>query len=543
MFSASSVQSVKTPGVSIMSVFVPMSSKASKSASKTEAFAAGYGADTAAQSAPAATKVPSAPATAKVQSFKAFISRIPAHECNIRSKVVMMTVEIAAKIMEVWNSTNRPLSLGLAKLYANEYLRGQWKLNGEPWIMSEDAEGGEHCVSLQHRAKGLLLAAAEVAKHPDEWPDAQLEIPTVVIYGVEHDTADTVDIGKTRKHSDVLFRDPWVDAILPAEWNTLAGRKAWTTTLAGAARLVWLIEGGATVSSAPKFLISEMMTFIRERHPELCKFVTMVLNANKNDGGNKGLKMSLSYIAALLYVACVVETKDGIMEIDSEKYDKAMLFVDNMAVGGSLEKGSVQWALTGYWNQLTAQKGSKDRDTEWAGPFVKAFRLFLAGVKDVTVNQVKLTAKERDSYSTDPVLFEGWHTLCFERSAQAVVERQKQIELDKAQAAEAAEAAKVVAEQNRAAKKAILDQAKKAKADAEKAVAAAEAELNGGAPKPPRSSKKGAAAAVAAPEAGASAAPVTGQIVPEAVLPTPGKPAASKPAASKKAGKAASKKA
>jgi hypothetical protein len=212
---------------------------------------------------------------------------------NIKTKVACITPAFALACLKDFNNSNRPMSQGVAKLYANEMLRGQWKCNGEPIIFSIDNNDVEHLISGQHRLQGLVLAQQALEKE-EVWPDAQTEWDAVIVYGVPHDTADTVDTGKTRTHSDVLFRDPWIDTVIPESWNDkISRRKTWTKTLAGAARLVWLIEGGAVVSSAPKFLISEMLDFLQNKHINLCEFVTMVLDANDSDAGNKGLKMSL----------------------------------------------------------------------------------------------------------------------------------------------------------------------------------------------------------------------------------------------------------
>lgn len=337
---------------------------------------------------------------------------------DIKSKIIRVNTTFASTVLSKLNNSNRPLSNGVAKLYANEMLRGQWKCNGEPLIFSIDEEGNEHLISGQHRLQGLLLANQAVQKG-EEWPESQLEWDAVIIYGVQHDTADTVDTGKSRNHSDVLFREPWIDTVIPEEWNeTIAKRKAWTKTLAGAARLVWLIQGGATVSSAPKFLISEMLHFIKEQHPRMAEFVTMVLNANDADADNHGLKMSLPYIAALTYVASAVE-ENGEVVLNDKAADMMDCFVNQLAVGSGFEKGDAAWALTGYWNKLTAEPGSKDRDRDWVGPFVKAAKAFIEGKTNMKVSDVSLNKKERDQYTDFPVMFEGFHTQSFERLAEA----------------------------------------------------------------------------------------------------------------------------
>jgi hypothetical protein len=338
---------------------------------------------------------------------------------NIKTKVACITPAFALACLKDFNNSNRPMSQGVAKLYANEMLRGQWKCNGEPIIFSIDDNDMEHLISGQHRLQGLVLAQQALEKE-EVWPSAQTEWDAVIVYGVPHDTADTVDTGKTRTHSDVLFRDPWIDTVIPEGWNDkISRRKTWTKTLAGAARLVWLIEGGAVVSSAPKFLISEMLDFLQTKHDQLCGFVTMVLDANDSDAGNKGLKMSLPYLAALTYVASIYDNALTGINIDKMTLEKLDQFINQLAVGTGYEKGEPAWALAAYWNKLTAEPGSKDRDRDWVGPFVKAAKAVLEDRTGLKVSDISLSKKERDGYNDFPIMFDGYHTECFERAAAA----------------------------------------------------------------------------------------------------------------------------
>jgi len=347
------------------------------------------------------------------------LSKAKKPKTEIKSTVVRVDKAFCSNVIADLNKKNRPHSKSLSALYANEMLRGKWATNGEPLIFGVDGEE-THLVSGQHRLHALLMVHQELElKGAEKWPEAQTEIDMCIVYNVAMDTADTVDTGKSRSHADVLFRDETIDSIIPKEWNgSAAKRKTWTKTLAGAARLVWLIEGGATVSSAPKFLISEMLDFLK-KHNHLHEFVTMILDADDGDGGHGGLKMSLPYLAALCYVAALDTAWDDneLPEIDTEKSDELNVFINHLAVGSGFDKGSAQHALTGYWNQLMSQPGSKDRDREWVGPFIKAVRAFLANETNLKVNDVKLTKKESENYTDFPVMFDGWHTWCFENTA------------------------------------------------------------------------------------------------------------------------------
>jgi hypothetical protein len=90
-----------------------------------------------------------------------------------------------------------------------------------------------------------------------------------------------------------------------------------------------------------------------------------------------------------------------------------------LAVGTGYEKGEPAWALAAYWNKLTAEPGSKDRDRDWVGPFVKAAKAVLEDRTGLKVSDISLSKKERDGYNDFPIMFDGYHTECFERAAAA----------------------------------------------------------------------------------------------------------------------------
>lgn len=336
---------------------------------------------------------------------------------KIKAYTVRLTVSLAQHVVKTFNTRNRPVTNGLVKAYANEFLRGEWRENGEPFIFGVDeATGQEELISGQHRALALIRAQALIDKGED-WPNAQLEYDCVFITGVDTKTADTVDTGKTRNHTDVLFRDQWVDSVI-GKWNeTVSARKTWVKTLAGAARLVWIMQGGATVSHAPKFNTTEMLAFVKTQHPGLADFITMVLDADSADGGNGGLKMSLPYIAAICYAASLETNKKG--ETKYNKDVKGLLgdFINAVAVGSNLTKGTPAWALTAYWNKLTSEPGSKDRDRDWAGPFIKAVNHYINGDTNLKISDIALNKKERDNYAAFPPFCSDWHQSCFEHAA------------------------------------------------------------------------------------------------------------------------------
>lgn len=373
-------------------------------------------------------------------------------------------IETARDILKWFNTGNRPLSKAQYKLYANEMLRGKWRLNGEPFIFGVDDETGiESAISLQHRLYGLIEAILIYENNPDEYPDAQLEIEVAVVYNVPVDTADTVDQGMLRKHSHVLYRDEWIAKVVPKEWCNNNSRKAkWCNALAGAARLVWLRAGGATVSSAPKFIVSEMLEFIKTDHTGLCEFVSAVLSASEEEGA--GLKISIPYIAALCYIASL--TEDGtVHKVTKDTVLDAMLKIAQ----NDVTPGTAEHALVAYWNKLFGTPGSKDRDIDIVGPFVKALNAIILGEK-VTANKLALSKKEAETYTTHPPLLAGWDESCFIYAAECKAELKAKAEAAKADLEKSREAAKKAREEEKAAKDAEKAKALKEAEDAKKAV-------------------------------------------------------------------------
>lgn len=363
-------------------------------------------------------------------------------ESDLKSVTVTIDAQTAKMLLDI-NTTNRPLSKAQVNLYANEMLRGKWKLNGEALIFGVDSNGVSSIISGQHRLHAVIQA--NNLYNEELHPDAVLQLHTVAITGVQLDTADSVDQGMLRKHGHVLFRDEWVSSVIPKEWNTNNSRKAkWCNALAGAARLVWLRAGGATVSSAPKFIVSEMMEFIKTDHKRLCEFVSAILSAGEEEGA--GLKISLPYIAALTYIASLDDNGELHKDTMDTLLDAMLKIAQN-----DVTPGTAEHALVAYWNQLFSQPGGKDRDLDIVGPFVKALNAIIMGEK-TTAAKLKLSKKEAESYADHPPLLAGWDEACFVYAAEQKANQAAAVEQAKAQLLEQREAAKAAREAEKAAK-------------------------------------------------------------------------------------------
>ena len=126
---------------------------------------------------------------------------------KITAKVETITPEIA-KTMLGENVNNRRISRDNVNLFAREIRNGEWRFNGEAIKFGKDGR----LLDGQHR-----LLAVIAADKP---------LTTLVIRGLEDETQQTMDSGKTRTLGDVL---------------TLRGEKK-STQLASLARAVYLAD-------------------------------------------------------------------------------------------------------------------------------------------------------------------------------------------------------------------------------------------------------------------------------------------------------------
>lgn len=104
---------------------------------------------------------------------------------SITSKVMTITPEVALEMLKV-NTRNRPLNKRQVVYYADQMIRGQWQLNGEPIILSD----GNVLLDGQHRLAAIVKS--------------QTTQDVLVVKGVDGNTFSTIDTGKVRTKSDVF---------------------------------------------------------------------------------------------------------------------------------------------------------------------------------------------------------------------------------------------------------------------------------------------------------------------------------------------------
>ena len=287
----------------------------------------------------------------------------------------------AQKILE-GNKSNRPMSKGLVKRYAQEMLSGDWsEPTGESIII--DSKG--HLQNGQHRLHAVILAEEMREKKPEEYGKKIITHDFVIVRGINPKAADNIDIGKARNAGDVFFRHTELfKDYKPAERKTL------TKALAGAARLVYLRVRGLRVKGGPRVSHAELYDFIKE-HPELpgwCEWVWDKDRESREDGIGK--RITLPYAAGLCYLAATSKT-DG-LEAKTWDYslsDKVEAFVQSFADGVNLGKGHPILVGRAVLRTRKMGDGTLDRD-ETCTIFVKCLTAFLEGKKTVKPSDLKV---------------------------------------------------------------------------------------------------------------------------------------------------------
>lgn len=193
---------------------------------------------------------------------------------KITAKVETITPEIA-KTMLGENVNNRRISRDNVNLFAREIRNGEWRFNGEAIKFGKDGR----LLDGQHR-----LLAVIAADKP---------LTTLVIRGLEDETQQTMDSGKTRTLGDVL---------------TLRGEKN-STQLASLARAVYLADQLGMEAAAQNDLKptrGEIISFI-DQTPQLAD----VLAASRAFRSQSGDMMTSSMFASLWWTFAHIDTDCG----------------------------------------------------------------------------------------------------------------------------------------------------------------------------------------------------------------------------------------
>lgn len=102
------------------------------------------------------------------------------------SKFTSITPKEAALWLDTKNAHNRPISLSTVERYTQEIKAGRWKNNGQSIVFGKSG----NLLNGQHRLKAIVAA--------------NKSIESLVVWGVEDNTFDTIDDGNKRSLADVF---------------------------------------------------------------------------------------------------------------------------------------------------------------------------------------------------------------------------------------------------------------------------------------------------------------------------------------------------
>lgn len=125
------------------------------------------------------------------------------------SKVELITPETASEMLEN-NCNNRALLKNVVVKYAASMDRGEYRLNGQPIIISDKGR----LLDGQHRLQAIILSGKPISMF--------------VTRGIDESTFDTIDTGKSRSPADVL--------------TSMGYSKHWSSSIVSAARYLILFN-------------------------------------------------------------------------------------------------------------------------------------------------------------------------------------------------------------------------------------------------------------------------------------------------------------
>lgn len=107
----------------------------------------------------------------------------------------IITPKHAQHWLDTSNSNNRPMRENYANKMSEDMVAGKWKVNGEAIQISKTGQ----ILDGQHRLKACVIA--------------NLPFKSLVVFDLEDDVYETIDIGRTRSLSNFLHRNHKASAI------------------------------------------------------------------------------------------------------------------------------------------------------------------------------------------------------------------------------------------------------------------------------------------------------------------------------------------
>lgn len=252
------------------------------------------------------------------------------------------------KIRCLNNVSNRPFVKGNCETMVQEILNKRWRDNGDAISIGKTGV----IISGQHRLVALALAEQDrTGGDRFHWSDivgweGPVTIECTIIRGIEEtdDVINTVDTGRPRSLSDVLYRSGYFEKLKGPDRKALSDISAYTV------QVLWDRTGMKDDPYAPFQTHSEAVDFI-QRHLRLIKAAQHIWEEN---GGQErliaGPFKSLGLAAALMYLM-------GQCESDPEKHE------DKDGVKSEKKLDWSQWdKATDFWVELNSAKLKVVRD-------------------------------------------------------------------------------------------------------------------------------------------------------------------------------------
>lgn len=303
------------------------------------------------------------------------------------------------KVRLLKNLTNRPFYPPVALEWMYNILKRRWKLNGEAMIFDRLGNAQD----AQHRLVGFIWACQEWEHrsmlYREHWKDTPY-LESVVVVGIseDDDTVNTINTGKPRTFTDVIYRSEIFRDVSDKSRKQIAGVIAWAVkyTMLRVHATVHGFSMGRSHGDAMDFV------YKHKRLLEAARFVF-----EENDGNRLSKYAPLGMAAALLYLAGCSE-HDPDPNDDNKAYDPGDNSWTDERLDWSLwDKAEAFWAavpenealapLRNALEQLEAG-GSLRRD-EVFGMTIQAF-LAWADDQPISAKTIELE-KHRDEETGD----------------------------------------------------------------------------------------------------------------------------------------------
>lgn len=201
------------------------------------------------------------------------------------------------------NVTNRPIYMETIERLKEIHLTKRWKYNGEPIILGVTGM----VLDGQHTMFSLIFAEEERTGpnkfHWEEYWDSEVTMEKLVVFGIEEDddTVNTINTGKPRSLTDVIYRSEFFQS-LSSEKRKIAAQMTSDTVMT-----LWARTGTNKQPWAPKITHSACLEFIAH-HPKMLEAVRFIMGEESKRSISQFMRPG--YAAAFLYLMASC-TSDG----------------------------------------------------------------------------------------------------------------------------------------------------------------------------------------------------------------------------------------